>query len=211
MFAGGRVLVRSPLSLGRLATRRTSVARSTTKEGRSGRLTFVTVASTYVQDGEVRIRDEQDLAYQDTVVPQPSWAGAGDGSQMESGPNERRITIDSTLLFRFSALTYNAHRVHYDRVFTSQVERYPGLLVHGPLQALLMAEQARSRGCPTHGPHQYEYRLHAPLFDDQGLVVGADTVPESGSMTTHIRDMSGRRTASGKITYGDAWSDAEPV
>ena len=77
--------------------------------------------------------------------------------------------MNPVLLFRFSALTYNAHRIHYDRDY-ARAEGYPGLLVHGPLQALLMAELARPE-LPT--PCDYGYRLVAPLFDGQGLIVSA--------------------------------------
>ena len=78
------------------------------------------------------------------------------------------------MLFRFSALTYNAHRIHYDRDYARQAEGYPGLLIHGPLQALAMAEAARAagyRGDPQGGRLCFDYRLTAPLFDHQGMVV----------------------------------------
>ena len=105
------------------------------------------------------------------------------------------LDISPTLLFRFSALTYNAHRIHYDRDYARQVEGYPGLLTHGPLQALAMAEAARALG--RNGIQAFEYRLTSPLFDHQGMVVSA--APAQGSTTTSVRDRSGRQTATGTM------------
>jgi len=102
------------------------------------------------------------------------------------------------LLFRFSALTYNAHRIHYDRDYVRDVEGYPGLLTHGPLQALAMAEAARAAGCD--GDVSFEYRLISPLFDFQGLVVSASRAPDATA--TAARDIHGRRTATGTLTAG---------
>jgi 3-methylfumaryl-CoA hydratase len=95
------------------------------------------------------------------------------------------------LLFRFSALTYNGHRIHYDRDYARDVEGYPGLLTHGPLQALVMAEAARAQG--VSGELDFSYRLVSPLFDHQGMVVKA-----SGESTS-VRDVHGRQTASGTL------------
>ena len=97
------------------------------------------------------------------------------------------------LLFRYSALTYNAHRIHYDRDY-ARSEGYPGLLVHGPLQALLMAELARRSGLSA---AEYSYRLVFPLYDDQGLVVSA--IPDGNTFHVSCRDRSGRVTATGVI------------
>ena len=91
-------------------------------------------------------------------------------------------------MFRFSALTYNGHRIHYDRDYARDVEGYPGLVTHGPLQALAMAEAARARGST---PTMSEYRLVAPLFEHQGLVA-TDAL---------VRDLSGRQTAQATLTY----------
>jgi len=102
------------------------------------------------------------------------------------------VTVDPVLLFRFSALTYNAHRIHYDLAY-ARAEGYPGLVVHGPLQALLMAELARSRG-----PAEYSYRLVAPLYDDQGLVVSA--AGDGDAIRASCRDAADRVTATGVLS-----------
>ena len=106
--------------------------------------------------------------------------------------------MNPVLLFRFSALTYNAHRIHYDRDY-ARAEGYPGLLVHGPLQALLMAELARPERPAL---CDYSYRLVAPLFDGQGLVVSASA--EEDAIRVTARDRAGRTTATGVITEGKA-------
>ena len=102
--------------------------------------------------------------------------------------------MNPVLLFRFSALTYNAHRIHYDRDY-ARGEGYPGLLVHGPLQALLMAEQARPELPPR---CDYSYRLVAPLYDAQGLIVSA--VAEQDAVRVAARDSAGRTTATGVLS-----------
>jgi 3-methylfumaryl-CoA hydratase len=107
---------------------------------------------------------------------------------------DRTVAVDPVLLFRFSALTYNAHRIHYDLQY-ARAEGYPGLVVHGPLQALLMAELARSRG-PAGS--EYAYRLVAPLYEDQGLIVSA--APDGDAVRVSCRDTTDRVTATGQIS-----------
>ena len=130
-------------------------------------------------------------------------ADAGDAEVVPAGDGEWEIPVSPTLLFRFSALTYNAHRIHYDRDFARDVEGYPGLLTHGPLQALAMAEAARAadratdEGVANRGERLFDYRLVSPLFDHQGLIVSA--VPGEGATTTAVRGRHGRQTASGTL------------
>jgi len=203
MFAGGRVVVASFLRFGVTATRRTRVSATATKEGRSGPLTFVTVTSEYSQDGKVAIVDEQDLVYRDPTPPLASKHPAADGERESTRvEGERRIGVDPSFLFRFSALTYNAHRIHYDRGYAVDAEGYPGLLVHGPLQALLMIEHAHIEGAAVDRPHQFAYRLVSPLFDQQGLVVGGTVDGET--VDVYVRDDLGRRTATGRVDPGVA-------
>jgi 3-methylfumaryl-CoA hydratase len=208
MWAGGRVRTRGSLRTGSPATKRTSVVSVTEKHGRSGRLTFVTVGHRLMQDGQLVIDEEQDIVYREAVtVPPPAPAAdaafadgpVGEPAQVPPGKGEWEIDISPTLLFRFSALTYNAHRIHYDRDYCRTVEGYPGLLTHGPLQALAMAEAARAAG-HADGSLTFDYRLVSPLFDYQGMIVGA--VPGEGAVTTAARDRYGRRTAAGTLTRG---------
>lgn len=184
MWAGGRVRALGPLRFDEPATRETRVLADEDKPGRSGRLTFVTIGHQVFQRGVLVVDERQDLVYRDPptepmarepVVAAPPQAG------------DWAIDVTPSLLFRFSALTYNGHRIHYDRDYARDVEGYPGLVVHGPLQALAMAEALRARGLEGHA---FEYRLLAPLFEHQGLVVraGADG-------TAAVFDRGGRQTA----------------
>jgi 3-methylfumaryl-CoA hydratase len=205
MWAGGAVRSQGPLRVGERATRRSRVLESTEKVGRTGRLTFVRVGHTISQRGEVVLEERQDILYRDAdaapVSPVSSSASSAEpeaDARVEVAPGEWAVPIDPVLLFRFSALTYNAHRIHYDRAYAQQQEGYPGLVVHGPLQAMAMAEAARSRGHREPAGGSLEYRLVAPLFDHQGLVVGAVDVPGEGVRTT-VRDDWGRRTAEGRL------------
>ena len=132
------------------------------------------------------ITDEQDLVYREPGADNPARSGLS----VAAAGRDRAVTVDSVLLFRFSALTYNAHRIHYDRDY-ARAEGYPGLVVHGPLQALLMAEQARLVGS------EYSYRLIAPLYEDQGLIVSAGS--DGDAVRVSCRDASDRVTATAMI------------
>ena len=194
MWAGGRVRTNGPLRCGEAATRRTQVRSVQSKQGRSGPLTFLVVGHEVRQRGQVVIDEEQDLVYREPG-PLPAPQPAGQAPVVPPAPDEWAIDISPALLFRFSALTYNAHRIHYDRDYARDVEGYPGLLTHGPLQALAMAEAARARG--YHGAPSFEYRLTSPLFDHQGLIARAAPAPDATA--TSVRDRYGRQTAQGRL------------
>ncbi|WUI00869.1 MaoC family dehydratase N-terminal domain-containing protein [Spirillospora sp. NBC_00431] len=204
MWAGGRVRTGGPLICGEPATKRSRVVSTQDKQGRTGPLTFIVVEHQILQRGRVVVDERQDIVYREAASPsgQPPAApdASEDGPVVKPGDGEWAIEVSPTLLFRFSALTYNAHRIHYDRDYARQVEGYPGLLTHGPLQALAMAEAARATG-HTGDPRgerlQFEYRLTAPLFDHQGFIVSA--TKEQDSLATAVRDDHGRRTATGTL------------
>lgn len=184
MWAGGRVRTHGVLRCGEPATKHTEVLSVQEKQGRSGPLTFVAVGHQVVQHGRVLIDEIQDIVYRKPGVTPPTE----DGPVVPMAAGEWAIDVSPTLLFRFSALTYNAHLIHYDRDY-ARAEGYPGLVTHGPLQALAMAEAARARGRTG----DFDYRLVAPLFDHQGMVVRAD------GATTGVRDRYGRQTAIGTV------------
>jgi 3-methylfumaryl-CoA hydratase len=192
MFAGGRVWRHGALRMRAEATRRTWQASAAVKQGQTGPLHFVTVRTEISQGGAVVVSEEQDLVYREPAPggrPDPVAAGP----PVPAGPGEWTVPVDPVLLFRYSALTYNAHRIHYDRDY-ARSEGYPGLLVHGPLQALLMAELARRAWRPA---AEYSYRLVSPLYDGQGLVVSAAL--DGDAVRTSCRDAAGRVTATGVI------------
>jgi crotonobetainyl-CoA:carnitine CoA-transferase CaiB-like acyl-CoA transferase/hydroxyacyl-ACP dehydratase HTD2-like protein with hotdog domain len=202
MFAGGRVRAHGPLVTGQPATRTGSVVTDVIKNGRSGPLRFVTHRYRYEQDGRVLIEEERDIVYRKPARPPAPGPVAREHGQV--APEHREVgrlelETNPVLLFRFSALTYNAHRIHYDRDFARDVGGYPGLVVHGPLQAIAMAEAARGQ-MPADRPVDFEYRLVAPLFEEQGLVATAALAAEG--IVTRVRDRAGRTTATGHLTCG---------
>jgi 3-methylfumaryl-CoA hydratase len=143
------------------------------KHGRSGPLTFVTVRHEIRQSGRTAIVDEHDIVYR-PHAPEDAAADARRVGEWGGGPvGERRdrweVDVDPVLLFRFSALTFNAHRIHYDQAYAAY-EGYAGLVVQGPLQALLMAESLRRSGQGLNG-RQFEYRFLAPAIAPQRLGV----------------------------------------
>lgn len=162
MFAGARMRFPKPLVIGPPARRRSVIRDVSEKEGRTGKLAFVTVAHVIHQGGEICIEEEQDIVYREpgepVAAPVPrEFAPAPAGSWT------RVITPDPTLLFRFSALTFNAHRIHYDRPYATAVEGYPGLVVQGPLTAVLLMELVRSHA--HRAVTAFTFRGQAPLFD----------------------------------------------
>jgi len=196
MWAGGQVRTRGPLVCGEPATKRTRVLSTEQKRGRTGALTFVAVGHEIVQGGRVVVEERHDIVYRDAAPPGGTAADPGEREpKVPPADGEWAIETSPALLFRFSALTYNGHRIHYDRDYARDVEGYPGLVVHGPLQALAMAESALHLVCS--GDVVFYYRLRSPLFDHQGLVIGA--ARKEGAVVTTARDASGRETATGTL------------
>lgn len=190
MFAGGRVSTLRPLTIGEEATRTTWVSSTMEKVGRSGPLTFLTVRNEITQDERLCIVDEQDIVYRS---PESTLASSDEDKALAVAPREPSLTLEVSpaLLFRFSALTYNAHRIHYDHEYV-KAEGYRDLLVHGPLQALMMGELMRRTGMDLVGK-QYAYRLVSPVIGPQPItVVGAEDGIEAGAET---RDRHGTVTA----------------
>ncbi|MGI9157831.1 MAG: FAS1-like dehydratase domain-containing protein [Marmoricola sp.] len=201
MFAGGRVSTHAPLLFGWPATRTTWVAKTTQKQGSTGALTFVTVRNEYSQNGLIAIVDENDIVYRTTGSNLVMAAGTLTDVP-KPAPRERALTLtaDEALLFRFSALTYNAHRIHYDHNWAGQ-EGYADLVVHGPLQALMMGELIRRTGDGLVGK-QFAYRLVAPMIGPQTFTVlgGADDI-DAG---VEVHDVHGSVTAVSTVGAIDA-------
>jgi len=192
MFAGGRVSTLVPLVFGKPATRTTWVAGTVEKRGSTGPLTFVTVRNEYVQGGRVCIVDENDIVYRAQGSSLPAPVGT---LQDEPDPPPREpsltLTVDEALLFRFSALTYNAHRIHYDHDWVRK-EGYSDLVVHGPLLALMMGELIRRGGDGLVGK-RFAYRLVSPMIGPQTFTVIAGT--DGVNAGAEVRDVNGTVTA----------------
>jgi 3-methylfumaryl-CoA hydratase len=162
MFAGSRVTFHAPLRLNSTARRDGEIRNVTLKEGKSGPLAFVTVSYRVWQGDTLCLEEEQDIVYREQGAPVP--APAVRAFEEPTGDVWTRIvTPDSRLLFRFSALTFNAHRIHYDRDYARHEEGYPGLVVHGPLNAVLLANLIRAH--TTRRIAHFSFRGIAPVFD----------------------------------------------
>jgi 3-methylfumaryl-CoA hydratase len=162
MFAGARMRFVRPLIVGKPATRNARICEVTEKEGRSGKLAFVKVSYTLLQGGEICIEEEQDIVYREQGDPVEAPKSV-EFPPAPEGSWTRIIKPDPTLLFRFSALTFNAHRIHYDRDYAIGEEGYPGLVVHGPLTAVLLMELIRFNS--VRRVRKFSFRGQSPLFD----------------------------------------------
>jgi len=162
MWAGSRLDFVQPLRVGERATRRSRILSVDAKQGRSGTLVFVTVRHEYSGDQGLALTEEHDIVYRDlpqrgAAVPAPQPAPA-------DAAFSRDIVPDPVLLFRYSALTFNGHRIHYDRSYVTEVEGYPGLIVHGPLIATLLLDLLR-REQPHAKVRRFAFKAVRPIFD----------------------------------------------
>jgi 3-methylfumaryl-CoA hydratase len=173
MFGGGRLTFHAPLRRGETVTRRAGVARVRVRRGGSGWLLLVTVRSEFSVGDELRVEEEQDLVYRDSR-PSPAPPGPGEGPE---GPWRFELTPGPVMLFRFSALTSNAHRIHYDLSYATQVEGYPGLLVHGPLLALGLLELPR-RFAAGRAVREFTYRARQPIYAGAPVLFGGGPQPD---------------------------------
>jgi 3-methylfumaryl-CoA hydratase len=175
MWAGGRLSFMAALPVDGLAVRRSEVTGVTPRSGTSGDLVFVTVRHALSHQGTLCVEEEHDIVYRD--LPAPGAAAAAPKRAPADAAWSRTITPDPVLLFRYSALTFNAHRIHYDRSYATQVEGYPGLVVHGPLIATLLAALL-ARHMPQARMEAFSFRAVGPLFDIEPFTVcgspGAD-------------------------------------
>lgn len=198
MFAGGRVEIGHGLRIGDDAVATTSIVASTDKLGRSGPMRLVTTRTEITVGERVVITDERDIVYLEPAARRSAAAPARQAEPtslatvVDRSLAHRHIAIDPVLLFRFSALTYNAHRIHYDLAFARDVEGHADLVVHGPLQALVMAELA-AEVRPV-DRCVFTYRLRAPLYLGQGMVTVATTERD-----VCVMDQHGRTTATATI------------
>ena len=173
MWAGGRIEFLQALRAGEAATRVSTITHVEEKTGRTGSLLFVTVRHDYSQDGRLAIREEQDIVYREPTPPKP-----GSGEALAEGEWSEAIDPTPTLLFRYSAVTFNGHRIHYDYPYVTGTEGYSGLVVHGPLIATLSL-RAFCRAHPGATLRRFVYRGVRPLIAPQPFEVGG-RVAEAG-------------------------------
>ncbi len=169
MLGGRRAAYAGDIPLGAAVRRHTTIERVAERTGRSGRIAVVTVCSTLAVDGETVVTEHEDYVLReaattasDAAAPAPAQAPPQAPPQTLPARIARTLTPDETLLFRFCAVTYNAHRIHYDARYATGREGYPALVVNGPLTALLALELAREAA--GREPAAFGYRLMHPLF-----------------------------------------------
>ena len=187
MWAGGRLEFHAPLRVGDDITRTSRILDVNGKSGRSGMLVFVTVRHEYATTRGLALAEEHDIVYRenpraDAPVPKPQPASVDESFSREIAP-------DPVLLFRYSALTFNGHRIHYDRPYVTQVEGYPGLIVHGPLIATLLVDLVR-RHLPQGRIRRFSFRALRPLFDIHRFTVCGRHEPD-GRVALWARDHDG--------------------
>ncbi len=187
MWAGGRLAFEQPLRVGERVERESTILSVDGKQGRSGMLVFVTVQHRYRVGGAVALTEEHDIVYRD--APQPGAAPAAPLPAPADVAFERAIVPDPVLLFRYSALTFNGHRIHYDRPYVTEVEGYPGLIVHGPLIATLLLDLLR-RERPGATVRRFEFKAVRPVFDIHRFSV-CGRPAEQGAFELWARDHEG--------------------
>ena len=166
MWAGGRLQFHHALNVGDEIVRHSTIARVDAKQGRSGALVFVTVRHEIGNAQGVAISEEHDIVYRDHADLSKSASAAPVAPAMAPTDEDfgRTVVPDPVLLFRYSALTFNGHRIHYDRSYVTAVEGYPGLIVHGPLIATLLVDLVR-RELPGAHIRAFTFKAASPLFD----------------------------------------------
>ncbi|MEX0406311.1 MaoC family dehydratase N-terminal domain-containing protein [Aquibium sp. LZ166] len=187
MWAGSRLKFPGDLRVGMEVERRSLIADVKQKEGETGSLVFVTVRHEIGEPGgPALVIDEHDIVYR-------GLAGAAAKSAIAapaSGEWRREIVPDPVLLFRYSALTFNGHRIHYDREYTAHEEGYPGLVVHGPLIATLLLDLVR-RERPGSRIDAFCFRAMAPLFDGRRMAVNGATPDAHGNVSLWAENAEG--------------------
>jgi 3-methylfumaryl-CoA hydratase len=190
MWAGSQLQFLEPLRIGDAVTRTSTIEDVTDKSGRSGALVFVRVRH------EIRRRDEapaalvefHDIVYRE--APKPGEVAPPPKPAPAQHAWERRWVPDDVLLFRYSALTFNSHRIHYDRRYVTTVEGYPGLIVHGPLIATLLLDLLRHE-LPEAEVARYEFRAVRPLFDLHPFFVCGEPHDDGKTFRLWARDHEG--------------------
>ena len=162
MWAGSRIEFHAPVRAGQAISRTSRIADVRMKKGRSGPLVFVNVHHQIRAEGQLAIHEEHDIVYRD--MPQPGEPAPAGVAAPGNATWAREIRPDDVLLFRYSALTFNGHRIHYDRRYVTEVEGYPGLIVHGPLIATLLLDLLRHE-LPSARVRRFSFKAMKPIFD----------------------------------------------
>ena len=178
MWAGSEIKVLKPIRVGDKVIKQSTVADIQVKEGRTGLLCFVTAEYNFLVNNEVTINEKHNIVYRDI-----SKSGGGSGYSKdipEKADLSEKIFMHPTILFRYSAIGFVGHRIHYDHPYTVNEENYPGLIVHGPLQATYLLRAAEKlMGKPV---KSFTHKVMAPVFADSEYMVGVDKM-DDGSVS----------------------------
>jgi len=191
MWAGGRIEFARPLRVGETARRDSEIVSVESKQGRSGQLAFVTVRHTVTASGTAAVTEEHDIVYRD--APQPGEAPPALKPAPGRAAWRREVIADPVMLFRFSALIFNAHRIHYDIDYCHE-EGYPGLIVHGPLQTILLLDLCRRH--ESRPVRRLEYRAVHPLFHFERFTVNGVPAQDGSQAALWTANASGGYTMS---------------
>lgn len=198
MWAGGRLEWHAPVRLGDAVTRTSRIASVTHKAGRTGDLLFVTVHHEIATAQGVALTEEHDIVYRGAA--QPGEPSPSPQPAQQGGEWSREIAPDPVLLFRYSALTFNGHRIHYDRSYVTQVEQYPGLVVHGPLIATLLADLAR-RQTGDRRFARFAFKAVRPTFDLHPFRVCGQPSGDGRSAQLWAQDHEGWLTMQAEVQF----------
>jgi 3-methylfumaryl-CoA hydratase len=185
MWAAGSMRIHAPLRIATPAVKRSTISAIDFKQGRSGDLLFVTVDHVFSQWGKICIEEQQDLVYRPMpteVQPLPSGKPAPVDADWRVP-----MSADPVLLFRYSALTANSHRIHYDRSYAQDVEHYAGLVVHGPLQATLLANLLAEK-VPDLAVKNFSFRAQRPIFEGEMFTLCGRRVGDTIELWTETVD-----------------------
>jgi 3-methylfumaryl-CoA hydratase len=196
MWAGGRLRFHKPLYLGERVEKTSTILKVEAKSGRSGNLVFVTVEHRLTGHDGLAIIEEQDLVYREAAAPGSIAAPSADAPPPEAAWR-REVSPDTVLLFRYSALTMNGHRIHYDLPYARDEEAYPALVVQGPLQATLLADLAARN---LDGPiATFDFRGMSPAFAGTTLHVCGERSEGGAALRT---EQGGGKCMTATVTSG---------
>lgn len=181
MWAGGRLELLRPVFIGTPLKKVSTIRDVTHKSGKSGELVFVVVEHQFYHDNELVISEEHDIVYREE--PDPKAPPPPSKLPLSGAIWNRVITPDPVMLFRYSALTFNGHRIHYDYKYVTEVEGYPGLIVHGPLIATLLMDLCQ-REKPESRLTKFNFRAISPVFDTGPFQISG--IPDETTNTAQV-------------------------
>ena len=203
MWAGGRLTFHAPLCVGSQITQRSTIQKIEDKRGRTGRLVFVTVQHRISANGALCVTEEHDIVYREASAASP--AANADAKQPDRAPTgeawSRVMPADPVLLFRYSALTFNSHRIHYDHPYVTQREGYPGLVVHGPLIATMLADLV-TQHLPGRTMTAFSFRAVRPTFGGHPFSVCGTPSEDGNTVDLWAKDHDGFLTMRATATLG---------